>query len=86
MRGDSDVSFLFLSVCRWKLLRSGSQLRQKFMVLGSELRLVCVGWEFLIFEAAKSSYDSAAYQAVRPHRLKGAIYRGLIVQGVQPHT
>jgi uncharacterized protein (DUF1330 family) len=38
--------------------------------------------EFPSFEAAKSWYNSEAYQAVRLHRLKGAIYRGLIVQGV----
>ena len=38
--------------------------------------------EFQTFEAAKAWYDSPAYQAIRPHRLKGAIYRGLLVQGV----
>ena len=39
--------------------------------------------EFPSFEAARAWYDSRAYQAIRHHRLKGAIYRGLIVQGVQ---
>jgi uncharacterized protein (DUF1330 family) len=38
--------------------------------------------EFPTFEAAKVWYDSPAYQAIRPHRLKGAIYDGLVVQGV----
>ena len=38
--------------------------------------------EFPTFEAAKAWYDSPAYQAIRHHRLKGAIYRGLVVQGV----
>jgi uncharacterized protein (DUF1330 family) len=38
--------------------------------------------EFPSFETAKSWYNSAAYQEVRRHRLKGAIYRGLIVEGV----
>ena len=38
--------------------------------------------EFPSFEAAKASYESPAYQAIRHHRLKGAIYDGLVVQGV----
>jgi uncharacterized protein (DUF1330 family) len=38
--------------------------------------------EFPSFEAAKGWYKSPAYQVVRPHRLKGAIYCGLIAQGV----
>jgi len=38
--------------------------------------------EFPSFEAAKAWYESPEYQAIRHHRLKGAIYRGLIVQGV----
>ena len=38
--------------------------------------------EFSSFEAAKTWYESPAYQAIRPHRLKGAIYSGLVVQGV----
>jgi uncharacterized protein (DUF1330 family) len=38
--------------------------------------------EFPSFEAAKTWYESPAYQAIRHHRLKGAIYDGLVVQGV----
>ena len=38
--------------------------------------------EFPSFEAAKAWYESPAYQAIRHHRLKGAIYGGLVVQGV----
>jgi uncharacterized protein (DUF1330 family) len=38
--------------------------------------------EFPSLEAAKAWYESPAYQAIRHHRLKGAIYSGLIVQGV----
>jgi uncharacterized protein (DUF1330 family) len=38
--------------------------------------------EFQSFEAAKAWYESPAYQAIRHHRLKGAIYSGLVVQGV----
>ena len=38
--------------------------------------------EFPTFEAAKAWYDSPAYQAVRHHRVKGAIYQGLIAEGV----
>jgi uncharacterized protein (DUF1330 family) len=38
--------------------------------------------KFPSFEAAKTWYESPAYQATRPHRLKGAIYSGLVVKGV----
>jgi uncharacterized protein (DUF1330 family) len=38
--------------------------------------------EFPTFEEAKAWYDSPAYQKVAEHRFKGAIYRGLLVQGV----
>jgi len=38
--------------------------------------------EFPSLEAAKAWYESPAYQAIRHHRLKGAIYDGLVVQGV----
>jgi uncharacterized protein (DUF1330 family) len=38
--------------------------------------------EFPSVEAARRWYDSPAYQAVIPHRQKGAIYHGLIVEGV----
>jgi len=37
--------------------------------------------EFPSFEAAKAWYESPTYQAIRHHRLKGAIYSGLVVQG-----
>jgi uncharacterized protein (DUF1330 family) len=33
-------------------------------------------------EAARSLYDSPAYQAAVRHRFKGALYRGLIVEGL----
>ncbi|ATQ44256.1 DUF1330 domain-containing protein [Caulobacter mirabilis] len=38
--------------------------------------------EFPTFEEAKAWYDSPAYQEALQHRLKGATYRVLIVQGV----
>ena len=38
--------------------------------------------EFPSFEAVKAWSESPAYQAIRHHRLKGAIYDGLVVQGV----
>ena len=38
--------------------------------------------EFPSMEAAKAWYDSPAYRAVREHRFKGAVYRGLLVEGV----
>lgn len=38
--------------------------------------------EFPSMEAAKAWYDSASYPEVREHRLKGAVYRGLLVAGV----
>ena len=38
--------------------------------------------KFPSFEEAKAWYESPAYQAIRPHRLKGAIYSGLVVAGV----
>ncbi|BDI33840.1 hypothetical protein CCAX7_58910 [Capsulimonas corticalis] len=38
--------------------------------------------EFPSMEAAKAWYDSPAYVAVRQHRLKGAVYHGLIVSGI----
>jgi uncharacterized protein (DUF1330 family) len=39
--------------------------------------------EFPSMEAAKAWYDSPAYREVRLHRLNGAVYRGLIVEGVK---
>jgi uncharacterized protein (DUF1330 family) len=38
--------------------------------------------EFPSMEAAKAWYDSPAYHEVREHRFRGAIYRGLLVEGV----
>ena len=38
--------------------------------------------EFPSMEAAKAWYESPDYREVREHRLKGAIYRGLLVAGV----
>lgn len=37
--------------------------------------------EFPSREAASQWYDSPAYQAAINHRLRGAIYRGFIVEG-----
>ncbi len=37
--------------------------------------------EFPSMEIAKAWYDSPAYQAVRQHRLNGARYIGLLVEG-----
>lgn len=38
--------------------------------------------EFPTFEAAKRWYESPAYKEVRIHRQKGAVYRGILVQGL----
>lgn len=38
--------------------------------------------QFPTFEEAKTWYDSPAYQAAREHRVKGADYRAVIVEGV----
>jgi uncharacterized protein (DUF1330 family) len=40
--------------------------------------------EFPTVEAAKAWYDSPAYQAAKAQRLKGADYRIILVQGVDP--
>ena len=37
--------------------------------------------EFPSMEEAKQWYESPAYQMAAQHRFKGAIYRGLIVEG-----
>lgn len=37
---------------------------------------------FPTLEEARSWYDSPAYQAAAQHRHRGAVYRGLIVEGV----
>ena len=38
--------------------------------------------EFPSVEEARAWYDSPAYQDVAQHRFRGAVYRGLIVEGV----
>jgi uncharacterized protein (DUF1330 family) len=40
--------------------------------------------EFPSMEAAKAWYYSPAYQAARVHRLKGAVYRGILVEATTP--
>ena len=39
--------------------------------------------EFPSFEEAKAWYDSPAYREARQHRLKGADYIGIIVEGLR---
>ena len=48
---------------------------------GPEVEGVVVA-EFPTLEAARAWYDSPAYQEAAQHRFRGAIYRGLIVEGV----
>jgi uncharacterized protein (DUF1330 family) len=38
--------------------------------------------EFPSVEEARAWYDSPAYREAAGHRLRGAVYRGLIVEGV----
>jgi uncharacterized protein (DUF1330 family) len=38
--------------------------------------------EFPGMEAAKARYNSPSYREVRQHRIKGAVYRGILVAGV----
>lgn len=38
--------------------------------------------EFPSVEAAQAWYDSPAYQQAAQHRFRGAVYRGLVVEGV----
>ncbi len=38
--------------------------------------------EFPSVEEARAWYDSPAYQEAARHRFRGAVYRGLIVEGV----
>jgi uncharacterized protein (DUF1330 family) len=40
--------------------------------------------EFPTFREARAWYYSPAYQAASEHRFKGADYRAIIVEGVQP--
>ena len=48
---------------------------------GPEVEGVVVA-EFPSIEDARAWYDSPAYQKVAQHRFRGAIYRGMIVEGV----
>jgi uncharacterized protein (DUF1330 family) len=47
---------------------------------GPEIEGVVIA-EFPTVEAARQWYDSPAYQNAARHRLRGAIYRGMIVEG-----
>jgi uncharacterized protein (DUF1330 family) len=38
--------------------------------------------EFPSMQAARNWYDSPAYKKVRIHRQQGAVYRGILVQGL----
>ena len=48
---------------------------------GPEVEGVVVA-EFPSVEEARAWYDSPAYQEAAQHRFRGAVYRGLIVEGV----
>ncbi|KAA5542681.1 DUF1330 domain-containing protein [Roseiconus nitratireducens] len=48
---------------------------------GPEVEGVVIA-EFPSLEEARAWYDSPAYQEATQHRLRGAVYRGLIVEGV----
>ena len=48
---------------------------------GPEVEGVVIA-EFPTLEEARDWYDSPAYQEVVQHRFRGAIYRGLIVEGI----
>ena len=48
---------------------------------GPEVEGVVVA-EFPSVEEARTWYDSPAYQEAAQHRFRGAVYRGLIVEGV----
>ena len=48
---------------------------------GPEVEGIVVS-EFPSIEEARAWYDSPAYQQVAQHRFRGAVYRGLIVEGV----
>ena len=49
---------------------------------GPEVEGVVIA-EFPTLEEARAWYDSPAYQEVAQHRFRGAIYRGLIVEGTR---
>ena len=40
--------------------------------------------EFPSMEAARAWYHSSAYQKAREHRIKGAVYRGILVEATTP--
>ena len=48
---------------------------------GPEVEGIVVA-EFPSVEQARAWYDSPAYREVAEHRFRGAVYRGLIVEGV----
>ena len=48
---------------------------------GPEIEGIVIA-EFPSIEEARAWYDSAAYQEAAQHRFRGAVYRGLIVEGV----
>jgi uncharacterized protein (DUF1330 family) len=48
---------------------------------GPEVEGIVVA-EFPSIEEARAWYDSSAYQEAAQHRFRGAVYRGLIVEGV----
>lgn len=48
---------------------------------GPEVEGVVIA-EFPTLEEAHAWYDSPAYREAAGHRLRGAVYRGLIVEGV----
>ncbi|QDV63060.1 DUF1330 domain-containing protein [Crateriforma conspicua] len=50
---------------------------------GPEVEGVVIA-EFPTVEEARKWYDSPAYQEAARHRFRGAVYRGLIVEGVRP--
>lgn len=50
---------------------------------GPEVEGVVIA-EFPSVEAARTWYNSPAYQEAAQHRFRGAVYRGLIVEGVCP--
>jgi uncharacterized protein (DUF1330 family) len=48
---------------------------------GPEVEGVVIA-EFPSVEEARAWYDSPAYQDAAQHRFRGAVYRGLIVEGI----
>jgi uncharacterized protein (DUF1330 family) len=48
---------------------------------GSDVEGVVIA-EFPTLEDARAWYESPAYQDAAQHRFRGAVYRGLIVEGV----